>query len=39
MGARQDDIRIDPQRGVFSASDDVYRGCMAQQGFVAVDAR
>jgi hypothetical protein len=34
MSERQDDLGIDPQPGLTTASADVYRDCMAQQGFV-----
>jgi len=37
MAARKDDTRIDPNRCFTTQSADVYRGCMAQHGFVQVD--
>ena len=36
--AREEKIRVDPNRGLTTQSDDVYRVCMARQGFVQVEA-
>jgi hypothetical protein len=38
IAVKEDKIRIDPNRGLTKQNDDVYRGCMAQQGFVQVEA-